>query len=272
MAWIVKLVFIGAEGEEHNADVMRIARPDDLTDLAALGLTLAEGKQLLAGVQREIVAAQARPHAARRPECRGCVAARRVKNYRHHPIATLFGQVAVRLPRFRCAACATTETSVGWPPPCSGRSCRWTQAGPRDPAPPHLQGHRLRRRLGPARLGARSGPVRVARGGSTRTEAGGPHRPGRPEDARDADGPAQPPRAQARAERRARPVARVGEGAAEPQSSSARQPAAAATAPLPPAKSARDPLPAEPSRPARRGGADAAWAGQYLGWSPRAAL
>src|SRR3954452_3191116 len=51
---------------------MRIARPDDLTDLASLGLTLAEGKQLLAGVQREIVAAQARVHAVRRPVCRGC--------------------------------------------------------------------------------------------------------------------------------------------------------------------------------------------------------
>ncbi len=27
MAWIVKLVSIGAEGEEHSTDVMRIARP-----------------------------------------------------------------------------------------------------------------------------------------------------------------------------------------------------------------------------------------------------
>ena len=115
MAWIVKLVSIGAEGEEHSADVMRIAKPDDLTDLASLGLTLAEGKRLLAGVQREIVAAQARLHAVRRPACRGCGAACRVKDYRNHTIATLFGQVAVRLPRFLCAGCATTETGMEWP-------------------------------------------------------------------------------------------------------------------------------------------------------------
>jgi hypothetical protein len=115
VVWIVKLVSVGAEGEEHGTDVMRIARPDDLTDLATLGLSLAEGKRLLAGVQREIVAAQARLHAARRPECRGCGAACRVKDYRHHAIATLFGQVAVRLPRFRCAGCGATETAVGWP-------------------------------------------------------------------------------------------------------------------------------------------------------------
>src|SRR3712207_1841071 len=94
---------------------MRVARPDSLADLASLGLTLAEGKRLLAGVQREIAAAQARLHAARRPECRGCSAACRVKDYRHHAIATPFGQVAVRLPRFRCAGRATTESGVAWP-------------------------------------------------------------------------------------------------------------------------------------------------------------
>jgi hypothetical protein len=116
VAWIVKLVSIGAEGEEHSTEVMQIARPEDLTDLASLGLTLAEGKRLLAGVQREIVAAQARLHAAHRPECRGCGAACRVKDYRHHAIATPFGQVAVRLPRFRCAGCGATEAGVAWPP------------------------------------------------------------------------------------------------------------------------------------------------------------
>ena len=101
MAWIVRLVSIGAEGEEHSTAVMRIAKPDTLADLGTLGLSLAESKQLLAGIQREIVAAQARVHAVHRPECRGCGAACRVKDYRHHAIATPFGQVAVRLPRFR---------------------------------------------------------------------------------------------------------------------------------------------------------------------------
>src|SRR3712207_6227625 len=94
---------------------MRVARPDSLADLASLGLPLAEGKRLLAGVQRESTASQARLHAVRRPACRGCGAACRVKDYRHHAIATLFGQVTVRLPRFRCAGCGATETSVGWP-------------------------------------------------------------------------------------------------------------------------------------------------------------
>src|SRR4028119_1444538 len=93
---------------------MRIARPDTLADLGTLGLSLAESKRLLAGIQREIVVAQARVHAARRPECRGCGASCRVKDYRQHAIATLFGQVTVRLPRLRCAGCGAAGAGVGW--------------------------------------------------------------------------------------------------------------------------------------------------------------
>src|SRR4051794_31885240 len=116
VAWVLRLVEIGAEGEERCAEVMEISRPDSLDDIADLGLTLADARLVLAGVQREIVAAQARVHAVHRPACRGCGAACRMKDYRQHAIATLFGQVTVRLPRFRCAGCGTTEASVAWPP------------------------------------------------------------------------------------------------------------------------------------------------------------
>src|SRR3954447_11392009 len=33
VAWIVRLVSTGADGEEHSTDVLRFARPEDLTDL-----------------------------------------------------------------------------------------------------------------------------------------------------------------------------------------------------------------------------------------------
>src|SRR4051812_48746992 len=116
VAWVLRLVEIGAEGEGSCADVVEISRPDGLVDIADLGLTLAEAKLVLAGVQREIVAAQARDHAVRRPGCRRCEGVCRVTDYRQHAIATLFGQVAVRLPRFCCAGCGTTGTGVEWPP------------------------------------------------------------------------------------------------------------------------------------------------------------
>jgi hypothetical protein len=67
MAWIVRLVKIGAGGEEQATDVLKIDRPGDLDDAANLGLTSAEATLLLAGVRREIVAAQAKDDAVRCP-------------------------------------------------------------------------------------------------------------------------------------------------------------------------------------------------------------
>jgi len=97
---------------------MEINRPGDLVDIANLGLTLAEAKLLLAGVQREIVAAQAREHAVRRPSCARCGDVCRMKDYRDHAVSTLFGQVTVQLPRFRCAACGGIEAGIDWPAHC----------------------------------------------------------------------------------------------------------------------------------------------------------
>ena len=70
MAWILRLVNIGSEGEGPCTDIMEVHRPDDLRDIADLGLTLAEAKRLLARVQQEIVAAQAKEHAVQRRDCR----------------------------------------------------------------------------------------------------------------------------------------------------------------------------------------------------------
>ena len=47
-----------------------------------LGLTLPETKRLLAALQQEIVAAQVRDHAVRRPTCSRCGGGCRVKDYR----------------------------------------------------------------------------------------------------------------------------------------------------------------------------------------------
>ena len=118
MRWVLRLVRTGVDGQSLSVDVMEFIRPDGLVDIAKLGLTLAEGKQLLAQVQQEVVAAQADNHATLRPNCRSCGRRCPVKDWRPHRIATLFGEVRVRLPRFLCAGCGRTETGVGWPSPC----------------------------------------------------------------------------------------------------------------------------------------------------------
>src|ERR1700727_2196253 len=42
----------------------------------------------------------------------------RVKDWQPHRIATLFGEVRLKLPRFLCAGCGCGETGVGWPSHC----------------------------------------------------------------------------------------------------------------------------------------------------------
>ena len=97
---------------------MKISKPDDIGDIANLGVTLTEAKQLLARVQREVSTAQAREHALQRPVCSCGDGVCRVKDYRDHAVATLFGQVTLRVPRFRCGACGRIETGINWPSHC----------------------------------------------------------------------------------------------------------------------------------------------------------
>jgi hypothetical protein len=56
VVWILRLVQIGADAEAPFVDVMTINRPDDLDDIASLGLAVADGKRVLAGLQQLLVA------------------------------------------------------------------------------------------------------------------------------------------------------------------------------------------------------------------------
>src|ERR1019366_5766458 len=115
MRLVLRLVETTDECETKCTDVMEIVRSDDLGDIADLGLTLAEAKVLQARVQQVVATGQARSRAVRRPNCHSWGGGCHLKDYRDHRIATLFGQVTVRLPRFRCVACGATEPGVGWP-------------------------------------------------------------------------------------------------------------------------------------------------------------
>jgi hypothetical protein len=118
MAWVLRLVETGIDGPARVIDVEDIRPRGGLGEIAKLGLTLAEAKQILARLQQTIVAVQADDHAVLRPDCSSCGQACHVKDWRLHRVATLFGTVAVRLPRFRCPGCGHGETGIGWPPYC----------------------------------------------------------------------------------------------------------------------------------------------------------
>jgi hypothetical protein len=51
MGWVLRLVETGVDGASRSVDVMVIDCISDLGDIAALGLTLAQGKRLVALVQ-----------------------------------------------------------------------------------------------------------------------------------------------------------------------------------------------------------------------------
>jgi len=118
MALVLRLVETRTDSKTRSIDVLEISRPGDLRDIANLGLTLPEAKQLLARVQHEVIAVQARDHAALRPDCASCGGRCQVKDWRSRQVATLFGGAAVRLPRFRCPGCGRHVTGISWPSHC----------------------------------------------------------------------------------------------------------------------------------------------------------
>jgi hypothetical protein len=118
MDWTLRLVGMGIDGQSRSVEVMVISRPDGLDDIANLGITLREAKQLLVQVQQQVVADQATTHATFRPDCRSCGGRCHVKDWQSHRIATLFGEVRLRLPRFLCPVCGRGKTGVSWPSHC----------------------------------------------------------------------------------------------------------------------------------------------------------
>ena len=88
-----------------------------------IGLTLEEGKHLLAALQARLVQAQGEDHSRHRRRCQRCGAQRPLKDQRSRRLVSLFGTVGVRAPRFTPCRCALT---------CRGRSTRLPRSCPTD--------------------------------------------------------------------------------------------------------------------------------------------
>ena len=63
MKWIIKLVFEAAPGSSVEHELGIIERAEVISP-ATVGLTIAEGKALLASLQQQVVSAQVQQHAA----------------------------------------------------------------------------------------------------------------------------------------------------------------------------------------------------------------
>ena len=100
MKWRVVVELAGADGtvQSHEISVGGCGTIDHSAD--TLGLTLAEGKKTLAGLQRHLVQARTEEHCRKRRRCQRCGAQRPLKDMRRRRLASLFGVVEVRAPRF----------------------------------------------------------------------------------------------------------------------------------------------------------------------------
>jgi len=104
----------GGDGDALEAAVFvkRTERPEDL------GLSIAEGKALMAAVQRQVVDAQVASWTERHRCCAACGARRRSKGSYPVTFMTLYGDVRLRSPRLHRCSCQGTEGPATASPLC----------------------------------------------------------------------------------------------------------------------------------------------------------
>jgi hypothetical protein len=116
MRWRIMLELAGPDGTPQRHEVGSGERIPTGHTAATLGLSLEEGKAVLAAVQRHLVAAQVGEHCRSRRRCDRCGAPRPLKDLRPRRLTSLFGVVEVCAPRFgpcRCGvACRRSITPV----------------------------------------------------------------------------------------------------------------------------------------------------------------
>jgi hypothetical protein len=112
MLWRVLIELTGSDGSVQVDQVYAgscILAPDTA---ATVGLTLAVGKQVLAGLQSHLVRAQTEEYCQRRRRCPWCCAQRPLKDRRPRRLRSLFGVVEVQAPRFEPCQCSETRREI----------------------------------------------------------------------------------------------------------------------------------------------------------------
>jgi hypothetical protein len=104
----VQVVIEPEDGPAIVTEVATLER-EALTD-ATLGLTLAESKTLLAGVQETMVAQQAALYSATQQTCPICGARRRPKGHHQIVVRSLFGTLRLDSPRLRRCVCQPADS------------------------------------------------------------------------------------------------------------------------------------------------------------------
>jgi hypothetical protein len=108
MKLTVQLVIEPGDGSKVVTEVATLER-EALTD-ATLGLTLAESKTILAGVQEAMVGQPSASYSAAQQTCPACGAQRRRKGQHQIVLRSLFGTLRLDSPRLRRCACQPADS------------------------------------------------------------------------------------------------------------------------------------------------------------------
>jgi hypothetical protein len=112
MKWRVIVELIESDGTVRSHEVSAGGSNKAECSAATVGLTLAGGKLTLAGLQEHLVQAQTEEYWRDRRRCSHCGSQRPLKDVRTWRLASLFGTVDVRAPRFLPCRCAITRRHI----------------------------------------------------------------------------------------------------------------------------------------------------------------
>ena len=106
MQWRVMVELTGADGKAEVHEVQAGGGTPAACSPETLGLSLAEAKEALTGLQHELVQAQTEEYCQSRRRCPRCGAKRPLKDRRPRHLRSLFGVVEVHAPRFIPCRCS----------------------------------------------------------------------------------------------------------------------------------------------------------------------
>jgi hypothetical protein len=112
MKWRVMVELTGSNGAVSTYEVGAGGTNTAECSAATVGLTLADGKRTLAGLQDHLVRAQAEEYCRQRRLCSHCGSRRPFKDVRARRLMSVFGTVEVRAPRFMPCGCAVTRRHI----------------------------------------------------------------------------------------------------------------------------------------------------------------
>ena len=110
--WRVMVEVSGAVGAKQMHEVHAGGSATPGCSAATVGLSLAETKAVLAGLQHHLVQAQAEEHCQIRRRCPRCGEQRPLKDRRPRQLRSLFGTVEVHAPRFEPCQCSVTLRTI----------------------------------------------------------------------------------------------------------------------------------------------------------------